>query len=340
MHKFKLAKIGCRLLTSLNTEAAERAILVQAKSSSILLRLQLAKHSFINLQHQPRKQNFSSGLYQLILDEARIIQVLQQALWLGFPPVVENELKLRLQLSSLTLLYWFGCYTHSSVIEQIIPIIQNKAHRIHQARFNHALELLDSLASDSELRRIIKLFEQSQPQAANLDKLQVINNLEPIIRRFIMVCEQEANMQNAEEKLIILRKVKLFNQLPLEIITAISEEAVWRHVTKDEVIFREGDDPDGFYMLATGKVSISRNNQVLSILNPDDFFGEIGLLYDSPRLASAIAEEESDLLYIDNLTFDNLANDIPDIMRVIAGQIVSYLQNTLLQMQVASITQR
>lgn len=60
-----------------------------------------------------------------------------------------------------------------------------------------------------------------------------------------------------------------------------------------EVIFREGDNGDCLYLIEKGQVKITKNTgggneQVLSILHEDDFFGEMAVLDQKPRSASAI----------------------------------------------------
>src|SRR5439155_9436714 len=56
-----------------------------------------------------------------------------------------------------------------------------------------------------------------------------------------------------------------------------------------EVIFRQGDQADASYMVRVGFVKVSRNQpgggQVLTYLGPGGYFGEIGLLSDTPELA-------------------------------------------------------
>lgn len=76
------------------------------------------------------------------------------------------------------------------------------------------------------------------------------------------------------------------------------------------VLFRDGDAGDVMYVLQRGKVRIYtevRDQQKqLAILGPGDFFGEMALLNDKPRTASAEVIEDSQLLVIDGKTFGSM----------------------------------
>jgi len=70
-----------------------------------------------------------------------------------------------------------------------------------------------------------------------------------------------------------------------------------------EVIFTEGSYGDEMYVIHSGEVEISRmtneGKKVLTILTKDGFFGEMALLSDSPRTATAISIGKSVLLPFD-----------------------------------------
>ncbi|MBL8968400.1 MAG: Crp/Fnr family transcriptional regulator [Spirochaetaceae bacterium] len=76
-----------------------------------------------------------------------------------------------------------------------------------------------------------------------------------------------------------------------------------------EVIFREGEKGDLMYVLLEGAVElkkkVERGETVLKIVNaPNDFFGEMALLDDRPRSATAVAEKRCKLLLVDRPSFE------------------------------------
>lgn len=86
---------------------------------------------------------------------------------------------------------------------------------------------------------------------------------------------------------------------------------VSRTVASSEVVFREGDEPDAFYVVADGRLvafrdAVGKPMQLLSRYGPGDFFGEMGLFDDGKRSISIRAIETCKLLRIaktDLLTF-------------------------------------
>jgi signal transduction histidine kinase len=72
----------------------------------------------------------------------------------------------------------------------------------------------------------------------------------------------------------------------------------------DEIIFSAGDPGDGFYLVESGAVRISavvgdNEPRVLARIGPGEFFGEMAVLDDASRSATATAETETTALFID-----------------------------------------
>jgi len=88
-------------------------------------------------------------------------------------------------------------------------------------------------------------------------------------------------------------------------------------VRPGDYVFREGDLGTEMYIIHEGQVEILNQvkgeERLLAVLEKGDFFGEMALLEDRPRAASARALTEARLLQINGSTFDQMLRDNPEI---------------------------
>jgi NADH:ubiquinone reductase (H+-translocating) len=96
-------------------------------------------------------------------------------------------------------------------------------------------------------------------------------------------------------------------QLRIETSDNISTE----HFEAGEVIFQQGDVGDRLYMIQTGEVEITMNGARLTALGPGEYFGEMALLADLPRNASARAIRPTNVLAIAKGDFAKLLSSLP-----------------------------
>lgn len=82
-------------------------------------------------------------------------------------------------------------------------------------------------------------------------------------------------------------------------------------------VFREGDLGTEMYILQEGRVEILKRlkgeEQQLAVLEKGDFFGEMSLLEDLPRTASARCLEDCRVIKINGSTFDQMLRSKPEI---------------------------
>ncbi|MDZ4782197.1 MAG: cyclic nucleotide-binding and patatin-like phospholipase domain-containing protein [Planctomycetia bacterium] len=88
------------------------------------------------------------------------------------------------------------------------------------------------------------------------------------------------------------------------------------HVPAGELICRQGEPGNEMYVVVRGriKISVERGShefQLLDYLGPGDHFGEMSLLIERPRSATAAAVLESELLVLERDGFDNLLKQVP-----------------------------
>lgn len=99
----------------------------------------------------------------------------------------------------------------------------------------------------------------------------------------------------------LLKAIPLFSKLNNQEFVILSQIIHERTYLKDEVVFDEGDEGLGMYVVLEGKVEIYRSGtgarQSLMVVEPGVYFGELALLNGGPRSASAVSLEPSRLLF-------------------------------------------
>ncbi|HDR16887.1 MAG TPA: Crp/Fnr family transcriptional regulator, partial [Desulfobacteraceae bacterium] len=116
----------------------------------------------------------------------------------------------------------------------------------------------------------------------------------------------------------ILSLVPFFEGLPESQLSQVGSIAVVREVSKGAVIFSEGDEGNGFYVLASGRVKIFKlslegKEQILHIFGPGEPFGEVALFSGKHFPAGAQALEASMALFFPRDAFVSLIKSNPDI---------------------------
>ena len=120
------------------------------------------------------------------------------------------------------------------------------------------------------------------------------------------------------QRLLALRKVPLFTGLSLdrlEVIHKIMNEAEY---LAGECLVREGDPGNELFVLLEGELKIYKgygtpDQRLLSTLVPVGYMGEIAILDDSVRSATAIASMDSRLLTLAGDPFKELVMQTPEI---------------------------
>ena len=104
------------------------------------------------------------------------------------------------------------------------------------------------------------------------------------------------------------------NDHQLSLLEPLGERRVMK---RGEVLFKEGDQPDGLYLIRRGSVMISRviagREVVLSYLSAGNYVGEMALLTGAPRNATVLATQPTDALAIAKGDMAKLLANFPEL---------------------------
>ncbi len=110
-----------------------------------------------------------------------------------------------------------------------------------------------------------------------------------------------------------------------------------RTIKPGDLIFSEGEQGDMMFIIQDGKVRISKiiekREHVLAVLGKGDFFGEMAIINNVKRTATATAASQVNLLSFDRAGFTNMINKNAKIAINIIDKLCRRLQNMNIQIQ-------
>lgn len=130
--------------------------------------------------------------------------------------------------------------------------------------------------------------------------------------QYVKNCPAGPNVATSKER---MGKIKPYAKVAY---LEIPENEFTRTYPKDTMIFSEGQPGNELYILQKGQVRISKivddKEVMLAILKPGDIFGEMALIDNKPRTASADAYEDAVLLAVNRANFQRMVTTQPQII--------------------------
>ena len=95
----------------------------------------------------------------------------------------------------------------------------------------------------------------------------------------------------------VFTKTKMFSSLSEKEMIEVIDRMERVNFSKGDIIFKEGDQGDWFFIVREGKVKVVKQrrwfkDKLITELGPEDFFGEFALFTDNTRSATLIASEQ------------------------------------------------
>ncbi|MDM7988390.1 MAG: Crp/Fnr family transcriptional regulator [Smithella sp.] len=140
----------------------------------------------------------------------------------------------------------------------------------------------------------------------------------------------------------ILSRSQLFGGLPGEHITEIEKIAVDKNYNKGDVIFYDGDEGNGFYLVAAGSVSVYKlspdgKEQILHIIKEGDTLGAVPVFSGKSFPANARALSKTHLLFFDRKEFIELITGKPNLIMNLLALLSMRLRDFTIQVENLSL---
>ena len=129
----------------------------------------------------------------------------------------------------------------------------------------------------------------------------------------------------------VLKSVPLFASFPDDQLRMLVTVVTRRSAPRGSVIMAAGDQIDSLYIVISGRLKVMMSDAdgkevILSLIGPGEFFGEMGLIDDSPRSASVVTIEPCELMSISKRDFKKCLEENFDMAMAVRRGLVRRLR--------------
>ena len=142
-----------------------------------------------------------------------------------------------------------------------------------------------------------------------------------------------ASIKKREKYENTLKKVEILKSIDPYELGQICDAIKNKFVKKGDMIIKENDLGDEFYILDEGKAhaektfDVNKGPENVKNYGPTDYFGELALLKNAPRAASIIADTDCKLFCLDRLAFKRLLGPLENILQRNSQTYKKYVNN-------------
>jgi len=136
-------------------------------------------------------------------------------------------------------------------------------------------------------------------------------------------------------KLDFLKGIRLFEGIRKRQLIHVLESLQERTYLKGETIFTQGDIGRALFIVFGGKIALARVDQatqkseIIAEVHPGEFFGEMALLEEMPRTATAYAMEDTKVFMLFKIKMESLLYARPAIGVTLAAQLAKIMSARL-----------
>ncbi len=139
--------------------------------------------------------------------------------------------------------------------------------------------------------------------------------------------ERSGSVLTLMDKILHLKNIQIFSDLKINELAAIAAITKEIHHEEGDVVIREGDLGDSFYLVIDGEVAVLKayheaDEVLLARMGPGEYFGEMALFEAKPRSATVKTLKSSLFLFLDKEEFEDLVEEYPKIALNI-GRVLS-----------------
>jgi CRP-like cAMP-binding protein len=140
---------------------------------------------------------------------------------------------------------------------------------------------------------------------------------------------RRAAMITTVEKVLFLKSIDLFSQIPGEDLAAVALISTEEQRDQGDEIFAEGEAGDALYLVLDGKVRVHKADRLIAELGERECFGEMAILDAAPRSATVTALCDTSLLKITRDDFQEILSERPEIAQGVIQVLTRRLREAI-----------
>jgi len=143
-------------------------------------------------------------------------------------------------------------------------------------------------------------------------------------------------MNESNPILAIINQIPLFKDLTPESTELLTQKITLEYYPANHQIFKQGDAGDAMYIIKKGQVKIYQGSDddeldqtILANLTDNSFFGEMALVNENERIASAQTIIDSEVFVLKKADFYTLVNENPTLAEQISSEFISRIKENM-----------
>lgn len=146
-----------------------------------------------------------------------------------------------------------------------------------------------------------------------------------------------------EDDIRTLARTPLLDELGRDALRLIAFSADRLRLQDGEVLFREGDEADGAFVVTAGSVKLTRGDGDAAaerMVHAGSLIGEIALLCPTTRPATAVADGPAEVYRIARGLFARLFDEYPELARKLHGRLAERIKTNIRDLKAIEATLR
>ncbi|GBD47708.1 cyclic nucleotide-binding domain-containing protein [Methylopila sp. Yamaguchi] len=137
-----------------------------------------------------------------------------------------------------------------------------------------------------------------------------------------------------------MSRTPLLDELGVDALRLIAFSADRLSLGEGDILFRQGDEADSGFVVVSGAITLTRRGGSTHLAGPGALIGELALLCDTRRPATAEAAERSEVYRIARSLFGRLLTEYPAVTAKLRARLAARMTQNAADLRAIESTLR